>query len=674
MIPALVADEIRETLLDYLRTTWALADHGLEQALFRFLETGQGHPGSALMQGPYVSVKLPFASAPADVDIPLDVKPPYQPHLHQLQAWQRLTSRDGHEPEATLVTTGTGSGKTECFLYPILDHCLRAHYLGQGGIKGIVLYPMNALASDQARRIAEIVHGDPRLLGRLRVGLYVGGEGRNREMGKDHVIDHHDVLQRQPPDILLTNYRMLDLLLVRPKDRGLWFKNKPGVLRYLVLDELHTYDGAQGTDVACLIRRLGARLGSMENLCAVGTSATVMGDKASGHSELLAFASRVFDQVLGDDSVIDETRLTAPQLSEVVGGTGQGEQYPQVGDALLPKPQEDAEEHVRRVALLWFPRLVDVVSPEEFRLAIGQSILGHPLGETLIARASKGVVPRTQLEARLAEDLPAMQAFNADERRILVTSMLTLLSWAQRRVGPMVLPLVHVQVQLWIREVRRLLREIAPKPSFFWRDERPEDAAPAALPMYHCRECGHSGWIGRYKHFGYDEVIDLDYARVAQAWQNASEDVVYLHLSGGATDEDDNALTAVWFDRKTCRIEPKDDGSGQRVRVYQHRSLSNGTPRKDVRRCPACCADDALAFLASRSATLASVAVGHLYTTPLNTDRKLLAFNDSVQDASHRAGFFSGRTYRFTTRSAMLAVVPADGDIALSDVAPVMFD
>jgi DEAD/DEAH box helicase domain-containing protein len=318
---------------------------------------------------------------------PLDVKPPYPPHLHQLRAWNRLSSRDGHEPEATLVTTGTGSGKTECFLYPILDHCLRAHGLGQRGIKAIVLYPMNALASDQVHRIAEIIHGDARLQGRLRVGLFVGGDGRHREMGKDHVIDHHEVLERQPPDILLTNYRMLDLLLVRPKDRALWAQNAPGVLRYLVLDELHTYDGAQGTDVACLIRRLGARLGSMENLCAVGTSATVSGDMSAGHSDLLAFASRDFDQQLGSDAVVDETRLTAAELVELVHAAkqpgSQAARYPEGGKALLPEPQEEAEGHVLRVALDWFPKLREVVAEAEFRLALGQSLLEHPLGKSV---------------------------------------------------------------------------------------------------------------------------------------------------------------------------------------------------------------------------------------------------------------------------------------------------
>lgn len=115
---------------------------------------------------------------------------------------------------------------------------------------------MNALASGQARRIAKIVREEPRLDGRLRVGMYLGEEGRQREMGAHTVIDDRDVLRTAPHDILLTNCRMLDLLLLRPKDQAPWNQNRPGTLRYLVLDALHTYDGAQGMDAACLIRRL----------------------------------------------------------------------------------------------------------------------------------------------------------------------------------------------------------------------------------------------------------------------------------------------------------------------------------------------------------------------------------------------------------------------------------
>ena len=162
---------------------------------------------------------------------------------------------------STVVATGTGSGKTECFLYPILDYCRQR--AGRKGIKAILIYPMNALATDQARRIAEIVHATPALRGRVTAGLYVGQAEQSSHigMGPEHVVTDRAMLREHPPDILLTNYKMLDFLLIRPQDHRLWRHNEPATLRYLVVDELHTFDGAQGTDLACLIRRLRARLG-----------------------------------------------------------------------------------------------------------------------------------------------------------------------------------------------------------------------------------------------------------------------------------------------------------------------------------------------------------------------------------------------------------------------------
>jgi DEAD/DEAH box helicase domain-containing protein len=321
MIPWVVARELRATLLDYLRSTWGLGDARDEAALFKFLSGPNG-----LFQGPYLRLALPFASAPADAKPPLDIAPPYAPHLHQLQAWQRLSSR-GQQPQATLITTGTGSGKTECFLYPLLDHARRAVERGQGGIKAIVLYPMNALAADQAQRFADTIWNEERLRGRVRVGLFVGGEGQHADMGRDHVVDINDRLRTNPPDILLTNYRMLDLLLQRPSDARLWAQNGPDTLRYLVLDELHTYDGAQGTDVACLIRRLGQRLGNPEAICPVGTSATVAGGEDT-RTELLKFASTLFDQKFPDDAFIGETRVEPRALYEAGEGEVLPETYP----------------------------------------------------------------------------------------------------------------------------------------------------------------------------------------------------------------------------------------------------------------------------------------------------------------------------------------------------------
>jgi DEAD/DEAH box helicase domain-containing protein len=333
MIPALVASEVRETLLDYLRTTWSLSDRELDAALFSFLESDRRHGGTGIFQGPYVRLRLPFEPAPPDAGIPLDLRVPYTRYRHQLAAWQRLSSKDGREPQPTLVVTGTGSGKTEAFLLPILDHCLRARQRGEKGIKAVVLYPMNALAADQARRIAEMVYGtddDHPMRGKLRVGMYVGGKGKHRVMGPDHVIDDRDQLRAQPPDLLLTNYKMLDFLLLRPSDRRLWADNGPETLRYLVLDELHTYDGAQGTDVACLVRRLGARLdpaGTGSGFCPVGTSATVASEGAaseggSSQARLLEFASQIFDRDFDAESVVGETRRDAAGFFALFGPGG----------------------------------------------------------------------------------------------------------------------------------------------------------------------------------------------------------------------------------------------------------------------------------------------------------------------------------------------------------------
>ncbi len=517
MIPALVAEEIRETILDYLRTTWALSNRELEAALFRFLE-GAGDPSTSIFKGPYLTLRLPFAPKPPDAPVPLDVRPPYDPYLHQLQAWQRLSSRDGAEPQATIVTTGTGSGKTECFLYPVLDHCSRALVRGDGGIKAIILYPTNALAADQARRIAEIVHAEARLSSRLRVGMYVGEQGKHREMGADNVIDNRERLQKEPPDTLLTNYRMLDLLLLRPKDQALWAQNRAGTLRYLVLDELHTYDGAQGTDVACLFRRLTARLGSPESICPVGTSATVASEGGHGHRELLEFASQIFDQPFDEDAVIGESRRSPEELFALFSAAGP-ERYPGQTLDLEPEPQQDAEAHVRASVRHWFPQAESLLRTPaaEFRAALGQHVMRHPLARAIVRSAANRIVDAAQLDAALCRALPGLAERERAERERLVTSMLTLLSWSQRAVAGRTMPLCHVQVQLWIREVRRLLREVAAEPRFVWRDENPDAGAELALPMYFCRECGHSGWVGKRADMGTSSRVECDYSEVANA-------------------------------------------------------------------------------------------------------------------------------------------------------------
>src|SRR5699024_7185724 len=143
---------------------------------------------------PFRNIELPFPA----------------PYRHQKRAFQRLSIDN---PKPTIVATGTGSGKTEAFLLPILDYC--ASKAGQQGIKAIFIYPMNALANDQAERIAKNIYQNEATRGKVRAGLYIGRgrKGKAAEqstMTAEKLITDRDVMQEDPPDILLTNYKMLD--------------------------------------------------------------------------------------------------------------------------------------------------------------------------------------------------------------------------------------------------------------------------------------------------------------------------------------------------------------------------------------------------------------------------------------------------------------------------------
>jgi ATP-dependent helicase YprA (DUF1998 family) len=201
---------------------------------------------------------------------------PIDPYKHQTEAIQSIQGGNN-----TIVSTGTGSGKSFAFGIPIVSHCLEAQERDEDGIKAVIVYPMNALANSQYEEFAERLDGSG-----LRLGLYTGDTPTDpdseaeflQQFGRKDAYDSEVVsreeLREDPPDILMTNYVMLDYILTRHQDSELFPSAHEGVLEYLVLDEIHTYTGHQGADVAALVRRLREHTDAGDKLTCTRTSAT----------------------------------------------------------------------------------------------------------------------------------------------------------------------------------------------------------------------------------------------------------------------------------------------------------------------------------------------------------------------------------------------------------------
>ncbi|MDY6909415.1 MAG: DEAD/DEAH box helicase [Thermodesulfobacteriota bacterium] len=208
---------------------------------------------------------------------------------------QRDAILKAKEGRSYVLTSGTGSGKSLTYIVPIVSHVL---HRGSGkGIQAIVVYPMNALANSQAEELSKYLQKVyPERLPPVRFARYTGQErGVEREQ-----------IRTNPPDILLTNYMMLELLLTRREDAGL--VEAARALRFLVFDELHTYRGRQGADVAMLIRRCRWAFGAGDIVC-VGTSATMASEGTSEDQKqhVAQVAQKLFGVPFTPDQIIGET-------------------------------------------------------------------------------------------------------------------------------------------------------------------------------------------------------------------------------------------------------------------------------------------------------------------------------------------------------------------------------
>lgn len=319
--PIQLGRELEDTLRRYLRTALPISRNfpKLRQQFEQALKPG------LLVKGPFVEATPDFHKGSSLKELVaegllhpgfdrLDERERLRPlHRHQAEALRAIVS----DRENVVVATGTGSGKTECFLYPILDALLNDPDIARPGVRALLVYPLNALANDQLyKRLVPLFIGRYADSG-IRIGRFTGLTRRNQSraqaenevlasdpffraappdgLGWTRIPDQwlltRDEMLATPPHILITNYAMLEHLLLFPRNAPLF---RDARLRFIVLDEVHTYAGAQATEVALLLRKLRQRLNlKPEDARCIGTSASLDSGK-DAENKILQFASDLF--------------------------------------------------------------------------------------------------------------------------------------------------------------------------------------------------------------------------------------------------------------------------------------------------------------------------------------------------------------------------------------------
>lgn len=321
---------IKDKFSRFLKSTFDIRDHRYNDLYIQRLNELE----AKLYKGPYLASALPFEPAKSvnelvkegffepgflnvgDVDID---RPCY---AHQINAFERIAN--GH---SIVVTTGTGSGKTECFMFPIINELIKEIKEGNSepGIRAIFLFPLNALVYDQIDRLRSLLKN----FEDIKFGYYTGKtpenaktlEGRKElesyrqrfgEPYKNELLTREE-MRNNPPQILFTNYSMLEYLLIRPGDQKLISKKALRNLKFIVLDEAHTYKGALGVEISLLLRRLQGAAEKKPQF--ILTSAT-LGRGQIDLPDIITFARKLTSSSFEEKDIIFGIRHHNPDVYE----------------------------------------------------------------------------------------------------------------------------------------------------------------------------------------------------------------------------------------------------------------------------------------------------------------------------------------------------------------------
>lgn len=507
-----LANEIENRYRRYLKTSFYFKDPVLRASFEDALNSGH------LTKGPFLEATPVFKRSQA----PENLFPSllgFQPddgflkavngkrplYFHQEQAIEAVCNNRN-----VIVATGTGSGKTESFLYPILLHLYREFQEGelQEGVRALILYPMNALANDQRERLGELCKElkDARSPFRFTFGQYVGetpeDENDFRRHARDHIAErgqkgysivqngkvvHGELvlrceMRKTPPHILLTNYSMLEYMLIRPEDSPLLDEGRARWWTFLVLDEAHQYRGTRGTEMAMLLRRLKQRLregGRSDAFRCIATSATLAGgeqDKAA----VARFASDLFGEEFHPQDVI----------------LGKTEPIPEPGqDSLSPNDYElfakalDDKSTGAKMRLLELAAQWHVALPANEGLAKSIARILQRDKRSAVLRCLITGEPTELQEAadQVFADLPPGQRVSALSQLVRVLM--------RCRDPSSDAPLLSARYHLFLRSLEGAFVSYWPDKKVFL-DRKAADGKTPVFEVALCRECGQHYFIG----------------------------------------------------------------------------------------------------------------------------------------------------------------------------------
>jgi superfamily II DNA/RNA helicase/very-short-patch-repair endonuclease len=409
-------------------------------------------------------------------------------HLHQEQAI-RIANQD----RPYVLTTGTGSGKSLSYIIPIVNHVLRR---GTGqGIQAIVVYPMNALANSQREELDKFLRrgfGDAGPL--VTYQRYTGQETQ----------EQRDEISKNPPDIILTNYVMLELILTRINEREVVRQAKG--LKFLVFDELHTYRGRQGADVAMLIRR--CRDAFNKELMCVGTSATMATDGTSvDQAQVVSdVATRIFGQTIESADIVGETLL--PSASDF--DFEDADVQTQLKAAVAASPPDSYEGFTASPFASWIERRFGLRLETE----TGKQVRQEPT-------AIKG---KDGAAAELAEQL----GIDVDEVENAIQAWLD--HGGQVRHPKTSFPFFAYRLHQFITRGDTVWATLEPEDErrLYLRGQQrdPSDPSKILLPMVFCRSCGQEYYRV--------ERLDHGYIEMRENFRTTREDGIrsgYLYVS-----------------------------------------------------------------------------------------------------------------------------------------------